>query len=49
MTSATYVPDMDVEIDISLDGFAEGYELLVFGDGWPAMENIASKTLTVHQ
>jgi hypothetical protein len=51
MTSASCVPDLDVAIDISLDGFAEGYELLVFqtGTGSPDASNIAGSELTIHQ
>jgi hypothetical protein len=51
MTSASCVPDLDVAIDISLDGFAEGCELLVFqtGTGFPDANNIAGSELTVHQ
>lgn len=40
---------MDVVIDISIDGFAEGYETLVFADGFPAIENIVGDELSVHQ
>lgn len=51
MTSSSCVPDLEVAIDISLDGFAEGYELLVFqtGTGFADACNIAGSELTVHQ
>lgn len=51
MTSSSCVPDLEVVIDISLDGFAEGYELLVFqmGTGFADACNIAGSELTVHQ
>lgn len=50
MISATCFPDLDVWIDISLDGFAEGYDTLVFSaDGFPAMDNIVGLELTIHQ